>query len=121
MNDDEAALLAQVEERLSAKLEDSVQRIGAFFKKGTLEGKQTEAETLLKSGDTLFFSGPVYWGISIPYDRNFNGQSESMTDAMTYIRNALLWLREDIYQGEGETEVICYLKPGPENVDIPHE
>ncbi len=116
-----AELEEQLERIMTEKLAANVARVEAFFKKGTLIGKQHEAEELLKNGDTLFFDGHVYWGISIPYDRHFNGQSESMTDALTYIRNALKWLRKDIYQGDGETEVICYLKPGPETVEIPNE
>lgn len=116
--------LAAGEELAQAVMEsvrESVQRVEAFFKKGTLEGKEREATALREKGDTLFFDGRVYWGITIPYDRVFNGESESLDHAMQDIRNALLWLREDIYKGDGETEVICYIKPGPGNNGGVHE
>lgn len=102
------------QQEIKKRLDETLERVEAFFLPGRLGDKQQEISLLRKNGDTMLFDGEVSWSIYLPGEyKRLCGSSESLDDAFADMRACLSFLGED-YDPE-TTDVICALESGRED------
>jgi hypothetical protein len=75
------------------QMEQSLEKVRAFFAPGTIGGKCREIEALRAAGDTMFFDGAVRWRVLVTdNDLAVKGVSESLDAAFLDMLNSLHFL-----------------------------
>lgn len=92
---------------IQEELSESVDLIKAFFKKGVIDDKISDAQTLIEENHAMFFDGEVAWGILLDeYDRELKGKSEDMVACIQDIKANLISLADDF---GADTEVTLFI------------